>query len=50
MKVFLKIISNANINKVLKFWTSFNLHSFDPQFCQTAVSCNEACPHFVRLL
>jgi len=34
MKVFWKIISNTNIIRLLKFWTPFDLNSFDPQVRQ----------------
>jgi hypothetical protein len=48
MKVFWKIISKANITKILNFWTPFYLNSFEPQFRQTLASCNEACTHLAR--
>jgi len=45
IKVFWEIISNENIAKVLKFWTPFDLNSFDSQVRQNFVSCNEAFTH-----
>lgn len=48
MNVFWKIISNANIIRLLKFWTPFYLKSFDSQVRQNLVRINEAYTHLAR--
>jgi len=48
MDVNWKIIFNANITRVLQFWTPFDLKSFDSQVLQNLVIFIEAYTYLTR--